>query len=132
MNQSLPSIVRTAFLVHLIVAIVVGLGFLIIPSTVGGWLGYTIAADIEPIIRCFGAMILGFGGLTSFYGYRAKSWERVAYIVHGEIAYLAIQSVILIVSGIIGVGPALGNWLFAGVSVVMLILFAAAFASRPK
>jgi len=132
MNQSLPSAARVAFLCHLIVAVLLGLGFLIIPATVGSWFDYSIATDIEPIIRCFGAMILGFGGLTSYYGYRAQSWERVAYIVHGEITYLAIQTVVLLVSAIAGVGPALGNWVFTILSAILFILFGLAFLARPK
>ena len=77
-------------------------------------------------------MILGFGGLTSLYGFRAKIWEKVAYIVHGEIAYLAIQTIVRVVSAVAGIGPALGNWAFAAISVVLLALFIATFAARPK
>ena len=132
MNQALPSIARVTFLIHLIVAVLIGLGFLIIPATMGDWFGYPVETEIEPVLRCFGAMILGFGGLTSLYGFMAKSWEKVAYIVHGEIAYLAIQTIVLVVSAIAGIGPALGNWVFAAISVVLLALFIATFVTRPK
>jgi len=120
------------FLVHLIVAVIFGLGLLIIPFTLGGWLGYPEAPDLAPIVRAFGAMILGFGGLTSLYGLMAKSWGRVAYIVHGEITYLAIQTLVFAVSAIAGNGPAMGNWINAVVSAVLVVLFALTFISRPK
>ena len=132
MNQSLPSIARVTFLIHLIVAVLLGLGYLVIPSTVGSWFDLSIEQELEPLVRSFGAMILGFGGLTSLYGFMAKSWEKVAYIVHGEIAYLAIQTIVLVVSAIAGIGPALGNWVFAAISIVLLALFIATFVSRPK
>lgn len=132
MNQSLPSIARVTFLIHLIVAVLLGLGYLVIPSTVGSWFDLSIEQELEPLVRSFGAMILGFGGLTSLYGFMAKSWEKVAYIVHGEIAYLAIQTIVLVVSAIAGIGPALGNWVFAAISVVLLALFIATFVTRPK
>ena len=132
MNQSLPSIARVTFLIHLIVAVLLGLGYLVIPSTVGSWFDLSIEQELEPLVRSFGAMILGFGGLTSLYGFMAKSWEKVAYIVHGEIAYLAIQTIVLVVSAIAGIGPALGNWVFAAISIVLLALFIATFVTRPK
>jgi len=132
MDKPLPTIARVTFLIHLIVAVILGLGLLIIPFTVGGWFGYPEAAGLAPIVRAFGAMLLGFGGLTSLYGLMAKRWERVAYIVHGEITYLAIQTLVFVVSAIAGVGPAMGNWINAIISVVLLALFVLTFFSRPK
>ena len=35
-------------------------------------------------------------------------------------------------SALTGVGPALGNWLFAAVSAVLFVLFAATFSARPR
>jgi hypothetical protein len=132
MDHPLPSIVRATFGIHVIVALVVGLGLLLVPAAYGALFGYPDPADLTPIVRSFGAMILGFGGLTSFYGLRSKSWERVDYVVRGEITYLVLQTLIFLLAALSGTGPALGNWLFTVVSVVLLALFVAAFAARPK
>ena len=130
--QSFPVIGRVTFTVHLIIAVLIGLALLIIPSTFGGWFGYPAVPDVEPPLRAFGAIILGFGGLTSLYGIRTKSWERVDYIVRGEITYLALQIIVFVVSTIIGSGSVVGNWIFTVVSAVLLGLFIATWVTRPK
>lgn len=130
--QSLPTIARATFIVHLIVAVLIGLALLISPTTFGKWFGYPVVPDLEPPFRAFGAVLFGFGGLTSLYGILTKSWERVDYIVRGEILYLLLQVIVYVVSAILGRGPALGNWLFAAISAVVLALFVATFVTRPK
>jgi hypothetical protein len=131
-EHALPSIARTTFMIHTVVAVFVGLPLLVAPFAFGGFFGYPSAPGLEPVLRSFGAIILGFGGLTSVYGLRAHTWEQVDFVIHGEIAYLAVQTVVFALSALAGVGPGLGNWLFAFVSAVLLILFAKSFAARPK
>ncbi len=131
-TSTVPYIGRVTFTVHLVVAIVIGLGLLLIPVTFGGWLGYPSVSGIEAPLRGFGAVIFGFGGLTSFYGMRAKRWDMVDYIVRGEILYLSLQTLVMLLSALTGSGPALGNWLMAALSAIMLALFSATFAARPK
>jgi uncharacterized membrane protein len=77
-------------------------------------------------------LLLGFGAVTSLYGIRARSWERVDYIVRGEITYLALQTIVMVVSAVIGSGPLMGNVVFAVVSVILLALFVATWSARPK
>jgi len=131
-GQALPWIARVTFIVHLIVAVVLGVLLLVIPSTFGSWFGYPDVPDLQPPIRALGAVLLGFGGLTSLYGVLTRSWERVDYIVRGEIVYLALQLIVFIVSAAIGSGPLLANVVFAVVSAVLLALFVATFAARPR
>ena len=133
MDKPLPSIARITFIVHLIVAIVFGVGLLVIPDTFNRWGGFSAApADYISVLRCFGACILGLGGVTSMYGAMAKSWAKVDYIVRAEISYLAIQTVVWLIAGIMGDAPALGIWLNAAVSIVLLALFVWTWFARPK
>jgi hypothetical protein len=88
--------------------------------------------ELEPAMRGFGALILGFGGLTSLYGFLTKSWERVDYIVRGEMTYLALSTLVFFISALLGRGPALSNQVFAAVSVVLLILFTVTWFTRPR
>ncbi len=131
-QTGLPTIVRVTFLVHVLVAVTLGLAMLVMPDTIGGWFGFPAAGELGPIVRAYGAMMAGFGGLTSLYGFLAKRWEQVAYIVHGEIAFLVLQSIVFVGSALAGVGPALGNWVSAGISAVLLVLFCVSFVNRPK
>ena len=131
--KALPTIARTTFIVHFIVAILTGVPLLIIPATFGAWFGYPAASpELELPLRGFGAALLGLGAVTSLYGILTKSWERVDYIVRGEITYLALQFIAFVVSTAMGIGPLLGNVLFIVVSAVLLVLFAATFAARPR
>jgi hypothetical protein len=50
----------------------------------------------------------------------------------GELAYLAVQTLVFAASALTGSGPAMGNWIFALVSAVLFAVFAAVWAARPK
>jgi hypothetical protein len=135
LSASVPFIGRVTFVIHFLVALVVGLGLLLIPDTLGLRFGFTsgpIPLEMDPVLRAFGAMILGFGGLTSLYGILSKSWERVDYIVRGEITYCALATAVFLISAILGRGPAVANWTFTVVSLMLFALFGWTWASRPK
>jgi hypothetical protein len=132
MDQPLPAIGRTTFIIHAIVAVAVGLPLLAAPIWFGGLFGWASQPELQPVLRAFGALMLLLGGLTSFYGIRAPNWAHVDFIVRGERAYLAVQTVVFALAAVAGIGPALGNWLFAAVSAVLFVLFAATFAARPR
>src|SRR5512137_815220 len=132
MDQPLPGIGRTTFIIHTIVAVAVGLPLLVAPIWFGALFGWASQPELQPVLRAFGALMLLLGGLTSFYGMRAPNWAHVDFIVRGERAYLAVQTLVFALSAVAGIGPALGNWLFAAVSAVLFVLFAATFAARPR
>jgi len=132
MDQPLPAIGRTTFIIHTIVAVAVGLPLLVAPLWFGALFGWASQPELQPVLRAFGALMLLLGGLTSFYGIRAPSWAHVDFIVRGERAYLAVQTLVFALAAVGGIGPALGNWLFAAVSVGLFVLFAATFAARPR
>jgi hypothetical protein len=132
MDQPLPAIGRTTFIIHTIVAVAVGLPLLAAPLWFGALFGWASQPELQPVLRAFGALMLLLGGLTSFYGIRAPNWAHVEYIVRGERAYLAVQTLVFVLSAVAGIGPAMGNWLFAAVSAVLFALFAATYAARPK
>ena len=123
----IKNVVRIAFAVHLAFAVLIGLALLIIPVEFGKWFGYPVVAELVPPLRAFGAMLLGFGGLSSVFGLMARRWEQVDYIVRCEVAYLAFQMIVFVISALSRTGPAAANWIFAGVSAVLLALFLAAF-----
>jgi len=131
-TPSLPSIARVTFGIDAIVATVIGALLLVIPDAFGGWFGYASCPDVVPPLRAFGAMFLGLGSVTSIYGVTARAWERVDIIVRAEITTTALMTIVFIVSAILGSGPPLGNVIFAVVSVILLALFVATWAARPR
>ena len=135
MNGSVPSIGRVTFVAHFVVALIVGLGLLLVPDYFGGLLGWGATPsplELDPVLRAFGALVLGMGALTSFYGMLTKSWARVDYIVRGEITYLVLGTLVFLISALLGRGPAVGNWVFTVVCLVLLVLFVLTWMARPK
>ncbi len=132
MDQPLSAIGRTTFLIHTIVAVAVGLPLLVAPLWFGALFGWVSPPELQPVLRAFGAMFLGLGGLTSFQALRASTWGQAEIVVRAEMAYLALQGLVFGLAALTGVGPAFGNWLFFACSAVLFVLFAATFAARPR
>lgn len=132
MDDRVPGIGRVAFAIHTLAAVAVGLYLLADPLGFGARLGYLALPESQPVLRAFGAMVLAFGGLTSIHGLGAPTWRHVDYVVRGEMAYLAVQTLVFALSALTKVGPAFANWLFAALSAVLFVLFAATFAARPR
>ncbi len=118
MNAPISSGLKTTFLVHAIVGILFGLGYLLIPTTVGGWFG---VAMTDPAWRLLGAALLGFG-MSSWWAYRAKEWAQVEIVVLMEIVWTVLGTIATVWALLTGALPAMG-WGNA----VILALFAVAF-----
>jgi hypothetical protein len=119
-------------MIHMVVATFLGLGLLLFPAVLGGGLGYPEdPAGLMPVLRGYGILLLVFGGLTSFLGARAKSWERVEIIVISEVAYLGVATFFYLFSLITGDGPVLGNVASLIVTAVLLVLFWMSWKKRP-
>ena len=80
----MPKFLKSIFLTHAIVALVVGAPLLIIPGRFLGWLGW---APVEPVInRILGAALLALAW-NSFRGWRATEKAQVTSSVEMEIAF---------------------------------------------
>lgn len=132
MHDTVPGFARFTFWVHLIVAVVMGLGILVFTDVTAEWFGYGDTGEWLPVLRSFGALLLGFGGFTSYLGARAKSWDQVDYIVRAEIVYLALAVVVWLVNLVQGVGPALASTINLIICLVLLILFLLSWFKRPR
>ena len=72
MNTQLSQGLKSTFLIHFIVALLFGLGFLLIPVAVGNVYGLNVQ---EPdIYRLLGAAMLGFA-VSSWLAYKETNWE---------------------------------------------------------
>ena len=111
---------KTLFLVHFVVGLVVGLLYLFIPGMFMSWFGMPVQDDFP--YRIIGAAVLAFSA-SSWYCYQAAEWERVKIVVLAEIAWTVLNVVV----GLYGM-------FFAGlpstelVNVIIMAVFAAAFA----
>jgi hypothetical protein len=119
MEKQIPSGLKITFLVHFVVAIVFGAGFLLIPDMLMGMLG---ARTVEPsTFRLVGAAMLAFAA-SSWLAYRQPVWEKVRIVVQMEIVW-TILGVLAMLYGLIFEGLPAADWM----NVVILGAFAVAF-----
>ena len=110
---------KTLFLVHFVVGLVVGLLYLFIPGMFMSWFSMPVQDKFPN--RIIGAAVLAFSA-SSWYCYQAAEWERVKIVVLAEIAWTVLNVVV----GLYGM-------FFAGlpstelVNVIIMAGFAAAF-----
>jgi hypothetical protein len=119
MNAQLSQGLKTTFLVHFIVALLFGLGFLLIPVAVGSIYGLNVQ---EPeIYRLLGGAMLGFA-ISSWLSYKAAGWESVRIVVAMELVWTILGTLVMLYALLFTGFPALG-WINA----VILAAFAIAF-----
>ncbi|MFL7794656.1 MAG: hypothetical protein AB8I69_21105 [Anaerolineae bacterium] len=86
----MPKFLKLIFLIHAIVALIVGAPLLIIPGRVLGAVGW---APVEPVInRILGAALLALAW-SSFRGWRATDKTQVAFLVEMETAFTVLGCV---------------------------------------
>ena len=117
-KQILPGL-KITFLLHALVALVIGIGLYLIPETVAAWVNWT-PVDVT-MARFYGAAILALG-LSSWFGYRAVHWDHVRIVVEMEIAFTVLGILAGLYEVLFAGAPA-----FAWVSILIWLIFAAAF-----
>lgn len=90
MSSSLPGGLKVVFLVHFAVALVFGLGYLLIPDQVGSIYGLRAEPPINDISRLLGAAMLGWA-LSSWMAFRALDRETVRIVVAAETVWTALS-----------------------------------------
>jgi hypothetical protein len=119
MEKQIPYGLKITFLVHVIVAGIFGLVFLLIPEMFGGMMGAPIK---EPsTFRLVGAALIAFAA-SSWFAYRETVWERVKIVVQMEIVW-AILGVLATLWGLMFEGLPTADWM----NVLILGAFAVAF-----
>lgn len=119
-NQRIPSGLKTTFLVHFIIAGLVGLQHLLVPR----WWTDLAGMDITITVtwRVIGAAVVALA-VSSWLAYKEDIWERVRIIVIMEIVWSVIGALV-IVWGILIENALLLEW----INVAVLAGFAAVFA----
>jgi hypothetical protein len=119
MEKQIPGGLKITFLVHLIVAGVFGVGFLLIPEILTDMLG---ARTVEPsTFRLVGAALLAFG-VSSWLAYRQPIWDKVKIVVQIEIVW-TVLGVLATMWGLMFEGLPAADWM----NVLILGAFALAF-----
>ncbi len=117
-REILPGL-RTTFLIHVIVAAIVGLGYLLVPELFLGIFGVPVA-DTFPW-RTLGAATLAFGA-SSYWAWRETEWAAVKIIVETELVWTVLGTIVGVWGMLtLGYGP------LAWVEPILLAAFAIAF-----
>lgn len=119
MNTQLSQGLKTTFLIHFVIALLFGLGFLLIPGVVGSIYGLNVQ---EPeIYRLLGGAMLGFA-VSSWLSYQATGWESVRIVVVMELVWTVLGTLVMLYALLLA-GFSMLGWLNA----VILAAFAIAF-----
>jgi hypothetical protein len=119
MATQLTKGLKTTFLIHFIVALLFGLGFLLIPNLLGNW--YGLKAQDWTGYRLLGGALLGFG-MSSWLCYKANSLESIRIVVVMEIVWPTLGALVMLYALLFAGYPAL-----AWINAVIFAAFAIAF-----
>lgn len=121
MEKNVPSGLKALFMVHIVVGLIFGLLFLLIPEIWGNLIGWT--AQDPVIFRFLGAAVLALTA-SSWFVRKEKLWENVKPIVQMEMVWAILGALVALHGFFVGGAPALGSWLYF----VVLAGLAAAFS----
>lgn len=120
-EKQIPYGLKITFLVHVIVAAIFGLLFLLIPDVFAKLTGFPVQEPAMSVVRVLGAAMLALAASSGF-SYRQTLWDRVEIVVQMEIVWTilgALASAWGLVSGAFPVAL----WM----NVIILAAFAVAF-----
>jgi hypothetical protein len=119
---------RITFLVHMFVAGIFGVIFLLIPETYASMSGFPVnIPEVVSLQRFVGAAFIAFA-TSSWLAYKETMWDRVKIVVQMEIV-LTILGALAMVWGLLSGGFPVADWMFVAILVVFAIAFIA-FYSR--
>jgi len=114
--KEIPKGLKTAFLIHAVVALIFGLALFIAPGRFARLINWS---PMDPVIsRVLGAALLALA-VSSWLSYRATTWEKVEIKVQLEIVFTVLGVVGLLRHLLFLPTPA-----FAWVNLVVLAAFA--------
>ena len=120
MGNKIPAGLKNLFLIHFIVALVLGLGYLLVPQTTLGFVG--IQTQEVDVYRLLGAAMLGLA-YGSWLAYRETAYERVRIVLGIEVVWTVLGTLVMLYALLFAGFPA-GAWLNA----IILAAFAVAFS----
>ena len=118
--MEIPTVLKYAFIFHMIVAFVLGAWFFIAPNTwvdLVGWPYYDPSVD-----RVMASLMIALG-VTSLLGFRADSYEKVEIVVIGEIVYGILGTIAMIWFMLTEPTAPMIGWALTGLPILFLVLF---------
>ena len=117
--MTVSSILKYTFLLHFLVTIFFGLAYFLIPDIFLAMIAWPLEVSMS---RVFGAVFIGVA-ISSLYGFRAESWDRVEIVVLMEIVLTLFGLIAMIWNMLTILTLPLIGWAFAGLFGLFFILF---------
>jgi hypothetical protein len=120
MEKNILPGLKSLFLVHMIVGIIFGLIFLLIPEIWGNLIGWPVT---EPVIyRLYAAALLGLTA-SSWFAYKETAWDRVKIVVQMEIIWLILGTLVTLWGLFFAGAPVFASWLYFVILAGLAIAF---------
>ncbi len=117
--MTVSSVLKYTFLLHFLVTIFFGLAYFLIPDIFLAMIAWPLEVSMS---RVFGAVFIGVA-ISSLYGFRAESWDRVEIVVLMEIVLTLFGLIAMIWNMLTILTLPLIGWAFAGLFGLFFILF---------
>ena len=123
----ISSVLKFTFILHFLLAIILGLAYFLIPGSVL-WMmiGWPIEAATDRVV---GALFIGLG-ISSLFGFRAESWEKVEIVVLMEIVLTFFGLIAMITNMLITPTLPVIGWAFTGLFGLFFILFLYSYITK--
>lgn len=121
-------LLRITFIIHIIIGLVFGLGFLLVPDLLYPIFEMTF---VDPNTRAFGAMILAFT-IGSILALMTKEWVRVKILVEIEIVWTLVGSIVMIYHMFVPPTYGIMWWGPIAITLLLWVLFLISYLQEKK
>ncbi|MBT4290017.1 MAG: hypothetical protein HOD92_22050 [Deltaproteobacteria bacterium] len=119
MEKQISNGLKTTFIIHFIIGIILGLTYLLVPETWGSLVNWPV--NDPSIFRLLGAALIGISA-ASWFAFKTPYWESVRIVVVMEMVWTVLGTLVMLWGMIYGGLPVIG-WL----NTVLLAAFAVVF-----
>jgi hypothetical protein len=125
----MKSVLNIVLIITVVIAIVFGLGFVLVPSTL--WALYGVKLDTAGmyLAQLFGTANIGIG-LVVFFARGASAPDIGRRLAMGILGWSIIEGIVLLLGQLAGVTNMLG-WMFVGFDAVLAVVYAYLLLAGP-
>ena len=121
-------LLRITFIIHVIIGLVFGIGFLLVPELLLPMFELTFT---DPTVRTFGAMIIALT-IGSILSLMAKEWEQVKIVVEIELVFTLLGPIAMIYHMFVPPIPGVMMWGPIAILLVTWMLFLISYLQERK
>jgi hypothetical protein len=112
---------NTLFLVYMIVEVIFGIGFLLVPGFMMGPMGVTLDETSTTFARLFGSLIISIPVLL-FFARKSVSTEFKRGVVYSAFTYLLVSTILLLITQLKGLMNPMG-WGIVMIHFIFMLWF---------